>query len=154
MTGWPTLLKPRFPHIIMDMGKQPPFNVINTSKDGILKFDRKPNHDVARLIRERLEYEREGENAFPIVSFDALVDKISLGRAVDRCIWEDQDCVSKRIEFNCDVRGIDREIKSRETLRKAVLASCGEAEIEFNEIVEQRFTTVPILAVVVAEPGW
>lgn len=35
-------------------GEQTPFNVVNATEDGPLKFDTQPNHVIARLIREKL----------------------------------------------------------------------------------------------------
>ncbi|TAQ89913.1 hypothetical protein B7494_g1745 [Chlorociboria aeruginascens] len=132
-------------------GKQTPFNIINaTPEDGPLEFDTQPNHVIARPIREKLQYYPKGEIAIPIVSFDQLVDKVYLGRAVDRCRWKDQDCAFKRIEFDCDIEAIDREIKSRENLLVALDLHC-EAIEDANKIMEQRFNVVPILAVVITE---
>jgi serine/threonine protein kinase len=128
-------------------GKQTPFNVINaTREDGPLGFETQPNHIIARPIREKCQSHPRGKTAIPIVSFDQLVDKVYLGRAVDRCRWKDQDCAFKRIEFDCDVGGIDREIKSREKLLAALSPHC-----EANKIMAQRFNVVPILAVVITE---
>ncbi|KAH8761811.1 hypothetical protein F5882DRAFT_453524 [Hyaloscypha sp. PMI_1271] len=131
---------------------QTPFNVINTTEDGPLKLDTQPNHVIARPIGEKLQYHSQGETASPIVSFDRLVDKVYLGRAIDRCRWNDQDCAFKRIEFDCDIEAIDREIKSRENLLKALDLHC-EANKDPNRIMEQRFNAIPILAVVVMEQG-
>jgi len=90
-------------------GKQTPFNVINATVDGPLKFDKQPNHAIARPIAKKLQYHSQGETAIPIISFDRLVDKVDLGRAIDRCRWNDQDCAFKRIEFDCDIMALDRE---------------------------------------------
>ncbi|KAE9369883.1 hypothetical protein N431DRAFT_547196 [Stipitochalara longipes BDJ] len=131
-------------------GKQTPFNVINATEDGLLKFDTQSNHVIARPIGEKLQYHSRGETAIPTVSFDLLVDKVYLGRAIDRCRWNDQDCAFKRIEFDCDIEVIDREIKSRENLLKALDLNY-EANKDHNRIMEQRFNVIPILAVVVTE---
>jgi hypothetical protein len=133
------------------MGKQTPFNVINATTDGfLLTFDTQPNHVIARPIREKLEYRSQGEPAIPITSFDRLVDKASLGRSVDRCRWNGQDCAFKRIEFDCDVQAIERKIKSREKLLELLDLHCQAIE-DANRIIEHRFNVLPILAVVVFE---
>jgi len=131
------------------LGQQIPFNVINATKDSSLKFDTQPNHHIARPIREKIQYSK-GETAIPIISFDRLVDKVYLGRAIDRCRWDGQDCAFKRIEFDCDVKAIDREIKSRENLLEALDLHC-QANEDANKIMEHRFNVIPILAVVVVE---
>lgn len=131
-------------------GKQTPFNVINATADGPLEFDTQPNHVIARPIREKLQYHSQREAAIPIVSFDRLENKVYLGRSIDRCRLNGQDCAFKRIEFDCDVKAIDREIKSRENLLKALNLHC-EAGKDPNSIMEQRFNVIPILAVVVIE---
>jgi hypothetical protein len=131
-------------------GKQTPFNVINATTDGSLTFDTQPDHVIARPIRERLEYYSLGEPAIPITSFHRLVDKVYLGRAIDRCRWNGQDCAFKRIEFDCDVEAIDREIKSRETLLELPDLHCQTIE-DANKIIEHRFNFLPILAIVVFE---
>jgi serine/threonine protein kinase len=132
-------------------GKQTPFNVINATMDGsLLTFDTQPNHVIARPIHERLEYRSLGEPAIPITSFDRLVDKASLGRSVDRCHWNCQDCAFKRIEFDCDVQAIEREIKSRDKLLELPDLYCQTIE-DANKIMERRFNVLPILAVVVFE---
>ncbi|KAL5313674.1 hypothetical protein ACEPPN_018095 [Leptodophora sp. 'Broadleaf-Isolate-01'] len=133
-----------------DSGKQTPFNVINATVNGSLKFDTKPDHAIARPIREKLQYYSEGKSAIPVTSFDRLVDKVSLGRAVDKCRWNDQDCAFKRIEFDCDIKAIDREIKSRERLLEVPDLHCLANE-DANQIMEHRFNVIPILAVVVIE---
>jgi hypothetical protein len=116
----------------------------------LLTFDTQPNHVIARPIRERLEYCSEGEPAIPKTSFDRLVDKASLGRSVDRCRWDGQDCVFKSIEFDCDIKAIEREIKSRKNLLE--LPDLQSQTIEdANRIMEHRFNVLPILAVVVFE---
>lgn len=81
-----------------------------------------------------------------------MTDKLYLGRAIDRCRWKDQDCAFKRIEFDSDVEGIDREIKTRESLLR-VITSQGEAKVDKNKIMERQFNVIPILAVVVDEQG-
>jgi serine/threonine protein kinase len=135
------------------MGNQTPFNVINATMDGsLLTFDTQPNHVIARPIRERLEYRSQGEPAIPITSFDRLVDNASLGRSVDRCRWNGQDCAFKRIEFDCDVQAIEREIKSSEKLLELPELCCQTIE-DANKIMEHRFNVLPILAVVVFEQG-
>ena len=116
----------------------------------MLTFDTQPNHVIARPIRERLEYCSEGEPAIPKTSFDRLVDKASLGRSVDRCRWDGQDCAFKSIEFDCDIKAIEREIKSRKNLLE--LPDLQSQTIEdANRIMEHRFNVLPILAVVVFE---
>jgi serine/threonine protein kinase len=134
-------------------GTPTPFNVINATRDGAgsLEFDTQPNHVIARPIREKLYYETKGETAIPVISFDRLVDKISLGRAVDRCRWKDQDCAFKRIEFDCDIKAIGREIKSRETLLAVPDLHCQAKLEDANKIMERRFNVIPILAIVVVE---
>jgi serine/threonine protein kinase len=135
------------------LGMPTPFNVINATRDGSgsLEFDTQPNHVIARPIREKLYYETKGETAIPIISFGSLVDKISLGSAVDRCRWNDQDCAFKRIEFDCDIKAIGREIKSRENLLAVPELHCQAKLEDANEIMERRFNAIPILAVVVVE---
>lgn len=132
-------------------GKQTPFNVINATTDGsLLTFDTQPNHVIARPIRERLEYCSKGEPAIPITSFDCLIDKASLGRSVDRCRWNGQDCAFKRIVFECDVKAIERGIKSREKSLELPELHCQTIE-DVNKIMEHRFNVLPVLAVVVFE---
>lgn len=115
-----------------------------------MTFDTQPNHVIARPIREKLEYCSPGEPAIPLTSFGSLVDKASLGRSVDRWGWNGQDCAFKRIEFDCDVQAIEREIKSREKLLE--LPDLQSQTIEdANKIMEHRFNVLPILAVVVSE---
>lgn len=76
--------------------------------------------------------------------------KVYLGRAVDRCLWEGRDCVYKRIEFDVDVEQIDREIEIRENLRRAL----DNIHIEkCDDVGEQRFNVIPILAVVLKQSG-
>ena len=134
-----------------NFGKQSPFNVINaTLEDGALSFDTQPNHGIARPIREKLQYHPRREVSIPIVSFDRLVEKYYLGRSVDKCRWNGQDCAFKRIEFDCDVKAIDREIQSRERLLEALGLHYKDTE-NANKIIEKRFNAVPILAVVVTK---
>lgn len=38
----------------------------------------------------------------------------------DRCIWRDRDCVFKRIEFSEDVEVVEREVRMREKLLRAL----------------------------------
>lgn len=128
-------------------GRPSPSNVISTTEDGPLGVDTQPNHLIARPIREKLHYHSKAsaQIAIPSVPFHHLVDKIYLGRAIDRCRWKDDDCAFKRIEFDCDVEGIEREIKTRETLLQALDLPFEAA----NKIMEERFCVLPMLAVVV-----
>jgi hypothetical protein len=61
------------------LGKQTPFNVINATEGGPLKFDTQHNHVIARSIGEKLLGHCQGESAITIVSFDRLLDKVDLG---------------------------------------------------------------------------
>ena len=131
-------------------GKQIPFNVINAmSKDGPFEFENKPGDVVARPIREELRLYPKGRDSIPFIAFSEIEEKVFLGRAVDRCRWRDRDCAFKRIEFDCDVKAIDREIKSREVFLEALEHSQAQTIERRNELMERRFNVVPIIAVVI-----
>lgn len=124
----------------------PPFNVIHTTLDGRLTtFESKPNNVIARPIKEKLHYDPNTTHAITTTSSDQLVDKVYLGRGVDRCLWRGRDCVFKRIEFDVDVEPIDREIKARERL----IATMDSIHPEvYGDVMQQQFNVIPILAVV------
>lgn len=99
----------------------PPLNVIDTTLEEVpTTFSLKPDNIVGRPLRDRLYYSLDITHAIPTTSFDQLVDKIYLGRTVDRCVWKSRDCVFKRIEFDCDLQAINREIKAREQLMESM----------------------------------
>ena len=79
---------------------------------------------------------------------DPIRYKVCLGRAVDRCHWNDQDCAFKRIEFDCHIKAIDRERKNRENLLEILYLHCQVNEGAYK-IMENRFNVIPVLAVAV-----
>lgn len=68
---------------------------------------------------------------------------------MDRCRWRGRDCAFKRIEFDCDVECMQREIATRETLLR-VLAKLNPAHGSLEELMQQEYDVFPILAVVVS----
>lgn len=130
-------------------GTMPPFNVINTTSDSNpTTFESKPDTVIARPIMDKLYYNPNPAHAITTTSSVQIVDKAYLGRGVDRCVWRGRDCVFKRIEFDVDSKHIDREIKARENLRAAM----DNLHIEdCDDVMEQRFNVIPILAVVLEQ---
>lgn len=126
----------------------PPFNVIYTTHEGTpTTFESKPDDIIARPIKEHLYYIPGPNNPIPTTSFDQLVDKVFLGRAVDRCLWQGRDCVFKRVEFDCDVKLLDREI----TVREKLMATMNLNLEDSWHALDQRFSVMPILAVVLKQ---
>lgn len=128
-------------------GKPPSWNVINASRENNIKtFEEQSDNIVARTVTKKLYYQRGSQ--IPVTSFEELKEEYYLGRGVDRCSWQSKDCVFKRIEFDCDIQMIDREIKSREqTIGTLKSENCPN----IKGVMEDRFRTIPVLAVVVAQ---
>lgn len=78
---------------------------------------------VERPIQECLDHDREG--VWPTVGIGELRGLRYLSRSADRCIWEGRECVFKRIEFDCDVDVIAKEIRAREKLLAAMVEGHG-----------------------------
>ncbi|KAH9222563.1 hypothetical protein DL95DRAFT_454568 [Leptodontidium sp. 2 PMI_412] len=125
-----------------DSGKQTPFNVINATVNGSLKFDTKPDHAIARPIREKLQYYSEGKSAIPAVLSINAVGMIKTAHsngsssiATSRLLTEKsragKDCWKFRIFTAWPTKTPTSE--------------------DANQIMEHRFNVIPILAVVVIE---
>lgn len=126
--------------------KEPPWNTIRINAEGLVTFASQPCDKVDRPIRKALHYGPNGK--LPTTGVDNLKDLRYISRSADRCTWNDQDCVFKRIEFDVDIDVIKDEIQTRETLIHA-MGQMPAAQI--NSEMVRRFCLVPILAVVIAE---
>ncbi len=120
------------------------------SHDGPATFSTSPDEDVSRPIKKFLTYGAESTDRLPTTPVAELQNLVYISRSADRCVWRGQDCVFKWIEFDVDIRPITQEIRTREALRDAILASSPEITDLDNEMARQ-FCVVPILAVVIAD---
>ncbi|KAH7309079.1 hypothetical protein B0I35DRAFT_482812 [Stachybotrys elegans] len=125
-------------------GTLPDFNVINTDRDcSETSFGRSPNAQVARPIQGNFRYGQGDSDMLPTTTFDQVKQKTYLSCSSDRCVWNAIDCVFKLIEFSEDVEVIEREVRTREMLLKAMSEAPGA-----DSSMQKRFHILPILAVV------
>jgi hypothetical protein len=89
---------------------------------------------------------KEG-TSFPVTSFDLVKDKSFLNAGVDRCRRNAKDCVVKRIDFDPNIMSIERDMKNRKILLEVPNHDRGKHE-NADELMEKRFSVLPILAVV------
>ncbi|TWU73788.1 hypothetical protein ED733_004075 [Metarhizium rileyi] len=129
--------------------KEPPWNTIRMNAEGsTVTFDSQPCEKVDRPIRKSLCYGHKRTDRLPTTAVDNLKNLTYISRSADRCTWNDQDCVFKRIEFDVDVEVIEDEIQTRETL---IHAMGRIPATQINGEMVRRFCLVPILAVVIAD---
>lgn len=125
-------------------GSLPDFNVINTTREeSPITFRKKPIEEFAPRIRGNILYGQGRLDVFPTTTFDLIKRKTFLSCSSDRCVWKGLDCVFKRIEFDEDLAIIEREIRTRETLVRALKQSTDP-----EATMQSRFHILPILAVV------
>lgn len=126
-------------------GTLPDFNVINTTREeSTTTFEKKPNRVVARPIKGNFCYSRGESDILPTTTFDQIKNKAHLSCSADRCTWQGNDCVFKRVEFQEDLEVMEREIRQREKLLRAL----DEDPKTGFTTMQSRFHVVPILAVV------
>ncbi|CAH0043724.1 unnamed protein product [Clonostachys solani] len=126
-------------------GTLPDFNVINTTREeSTTTFEKKPNRVVARPIKGNFCYSRGESDILPTTTFDQIKNKVHLNCSADRCTWEGIECVFKRVEFQEDLEAMEREIRQREKLLRALDE---DPKTGFTTI-QSRFHVLPILAVV------
>lgn len=101
---------------------------------------------VDRPIQKSLCYGNQPHNRLPTTSIENLDKLTYISRSADRCNWNNQDCVFKRIEFDVDIEVIETEIQTRETLINSMNKIPTE---QVNTEMARRFCLVPILAVVI-----
>jgi hypothetical protein len=102
-------------------GTLPDFNVINTTREeSTTTFEKKLNRVVARLIKGNFCYSRGESDILPTTTFDQIKNKVHLSCSADRCTWQGYDCVFKRVEFQEDLEVMEREIRQREKLLRAL----------------------------------
>lgn len=127
----------------------PPWNTINTHSSGspvTLEFSDEAL--VRRPISEKFGYGYRPSDKLPTTRFDQLREKTYLSRGADHCLWNGRKCVFKRIEFDCDVRSSQKEIRTREAIIQWIERDPGGPSKDHNHEMECRFNVVPILAVV------
>ncbi|KAF5136346.1 hypothetical protein E5D57_000106 [Metarhizium anisopliae] len=94
--------------------EKPPWNTIRMNAEGsLVTFDSQPDDKVDRPIRKSLCYGHKRTDRLPTTAVDNLKNLTYISRSADRCTWNDQDCVFKRIEFDVDVEVIEDEIQTR-----------------------------------------
>ncbi|KID93237.1 Protein kinase-like domain protein, partial [Metarhizium majus ARSEF 297] len=119
-----------------------------SAEGSLVTFDSQPADKVDRPIRKSLCYGHKRSDRLPATAVDNLKNLTYISRSADRCTWNDQDSVFKRIEFDVDVEVIEDEIQTRETLIHAM----GPMPVtQTNNEMARRFRLVPILAVVLAD---
>ncbi|KFG79448.1 hypothetical protein MANI_014051 [Metarhizium anisopliae] len=129
--------------------EEPAWNTIRMNAEGsLVTFDSQPDDKVDRPIPKSLCYGHKRTDRLPTMAVDNLKNLSYISRSADRCTWNDQDCVFKRIEFDVDVEVIEDEIQTRETL---IHAMGPMPATQTNNEMASRFCLVPILAVVVAD---
>lgn len=95
--------------------------MINTTREeSTTTFEKKPNRVVARPIKGNFCYSRGESDILPTTTFDQIKNKVHLSCSADRCTWQGYDCVFKRVEFQEDLEVMEREIRQREKLLRAL----------------------------------
>ncbi|AEO63806.1 4307be2c-d19c-4148-a90c-d2ac654b26b5 [Thermothielavioides terrestris] len=126
----------------------PPWNTINmTARDSAASYEIRADDLVSRPITKFLSYGTEPTDKLPTTSVDELKQLTYISRSADRCVWRGRDCVFKRIEFDVDIMPIAQEIRAREALIEAIGPVGSDADL--NVEMTNRFSVVPILAVVI-----
>ncbi|KAK3940860.1 hypothetical protein QBC46DRAFT_341051 [Diplogelasinospora grovesii] len=157
---WLSAMAEKFINEHYNFHKEPPFwNAIHTEYPEATEkntvFELKEEYFIHGPANQRFSYGHRPSDALPITRFNEVRDKHFLARGVDYCNWQGRRCVFKRIEFDRDVDIHKNEIRARETLlnvAKSVLPPQeveGDADyISYCSLTKVRFSTVPILAVV------
>ncbi|KAG8408724.1 hypothetical protein J3459_011005 [Metarhizium acridum] len=128
---------------------EPPWNTVRMNAEGDqVTFDCQPNENVDRPIRKSLSYGHKCTDRLPTTAVETLQNLTYISRSADRCTWQNQECVFKRIEFDVDVQVIEDEIRTREALIRS-MGSIPAAPVHSE--MARRFCLVPIIAVVVAD---
>lgn len=129
------------------MGTPPPWNVISAMESGDpIAFTAESDDRVDRPINESPSYGSNPSDSLPCTTFGQLENLSYISRAADRCTWDGQECVFKRIEFDADFSGIEGEIRTHEKLIQ-IMKSAGA--VDLNAEMTRRFLLVPVLAVVI-----
>jgi hypothetical protein len=108
-----------------------PFNTISIDEKGDVILGLKDNGDVDRPITGIVEY----HGPLPTTSLGMISKRKYRSGRVDTCQWKGRTCAYKCIDFKEDIKGMLREIRTRETIRE--------------KLGDQIHGVAPILAVVV-----
>lgn len=129
--------------------RAPDWNTISTTATGF-PTTTKLTEDalVRRPILETFAYGYRPYDKLPTTKFNQLRKKTYLSRGADLCIWKDRRCVFKRIQFDCDVKSHENEIRAREAILRCIEGDLRSTSKDQNNVMESRFNVVPILAVV------
>ncbi|VUC31797.1 unnamed protein product [Clonostachys rosea] len=131
--------------------ESPPWNTIKTTKSGSpVAFETQPYHLVERPITKKLYYGDKPSDKLPLGSFEDIKEKHYLSRAADHCLWNNEKCVFKRIEFNVDIPSFEREIRTREALSEHIDGD--DYSMRQTKLLE-RFKVVLILTVITDGSG-
>lgn len=135
-------------------GTAPTWNTLVTYADDETQFvtQTRAAASVGREIRRAMVYGDGRHDVLPTTSVGELRQLTYLCRSADWCVWRQQACVFKRIEFDDHVSLIAAEIDARETAQRAVLAE-GALLVDLHQAMMRRVCLVPILAVIIATRG-
>lgn len=137
-------------HAYKSTGSPPTWDIINTTSTGQpFTFEQAKNkHSIGMPITERFYYGHTPSNLLPTIQFRDLQNKAYLSRGADYCDWEGEQCVFKRIEFDCDNESHQNEIRAREQLIQHINQESSVTPVNVNREMMARFNVVPILGVV------